>query len=222
MQKLLNVNSKYFSLLLTVFVLITFGTSSTVFGQATSITSLGYRANEGGGGGITAEWTTGNLGNTWSEGEWVPYQLIIDNVQTDFPNLDGFPDIVMSYDFTSKGNRFVDLVRSIQAGTSFLIDGQGWVNDAGTAYPDATRDNLEDAQNDFGNVDPLDNTWSGYGMLNLPDAQLNRGPDGVSLGLPDEAEHTFRITKADLLGVLDFDIDREAFWDLYIGLMTKQ
>ncbi|NIP41621.1 MAG: hypothetical protein GWN61_03470, partial [candidate division Zixibacteria bacterium] len=81
---------------LLVAIIMTFGTASTVFGQATSITSTGFRANEGGGGALSTQWTTGNLGNTWAEGEWVPYQLIIENVQTDYPNLHGFPNIVMS------------------------------------------------------------------------------------------------------------------------------
>ena len=199
MPSMFSKRCRHSTLLLALTMLAVFGLSATAFGQATSITSLGYRATEGGGGAITAAWTTGNLGNTWAEGEWVPYQLLITDVQNDYPNLDSFPDILMSYDFTSKDNRFVDLVRGIQAGTIALVDGQGWPMDDGSAYPDATRPELEDAQNDVGNTDPLDNEWTGFQLLNLPNSQVNRGPDGISQGTPTDAEHTFRITKADLV-----------------------
>ncbi len=200
MPSMFSKRCRHSTLLLALTMLAVFGLSATAFGQATSITSLGYRANEGGSGAITAAWTTGNLGNTWAEGEWVAYQLLITDVQTDYPNLDSFPDILMSYDFTSKDNRFVDLVRSIQAGTGRLVDGQGWPMDDGTAYPDTTRPELEDAQNDVGNTPPLENEWNGFTLLNLPNSQVNRGPDGISQGTPTDAEHTFRITKADLVG----------------------
>ena len=55
--------------------LLTLALSSNVNGQATSFVPMGFRASEGGGGAISAEWTTGNLGNTWAEGEWIPYQV---------------------------------------------------------------------------------------------------------------------------------------------------
>ena len=38
---------------------------------AAKVTSLGFRANEGGGGKLDLGYTGGNLGNTWTEGEWV-------------------------------------------------------------------------------------------------------------------------------------------------------
>jgi hypothetical protein len=183
---------------LMIMVLLVFGFASNAYGQATSITSMGYRATQGGGGAITAEYTTGNLGNTWAEGEWVPYQLVISNVQNDYPNLTGFPDIVMSYDFTKSGVRFVDLVRDIQFGHTMLTDAQGWPQDDGSAYPVTTRPEIELAQNDIGNAPPLENVWSGFTLLNLPETQINRDAAGA-IGTETDAERTFRITKADLI-----------------------
>jgi len=181
--------------------LLTIGMAPAAFGQATSITSTGYRATEGGGGKITAEYTTGNLGNTWAEGEWVPYQLIISNVQTDYPGLEGFPDIVMEYDFTAQNDaRFVDLVRSIQVGTVQLTNDQGWPRDDGSAYPMTTRSGLEDAQNDVGNVAPLENVWPAFSLLNLPNSQINRAaPPGYGDGTPTDQFRCFYITKQDLI-----------------------
>ena len=177
--------------------------TGSVFGQATSITSTGFRASEGGGGALSTQWVTGNLGNTWSEGEWVPYQLIISNVQTNYPNLNNFPNIVMSYDFTGGGDkRFVDLVRSIQAGTAQLTNAQGWPQDAGTAYPMATRAQIENAQNDFGNTGDLENIWPSFANLDLPDSQMNRfhlNDSTFTDGTVTDAEHAFYITKQDLL-----------------------
>jgi len=193
--------TKFLTLL--VVLLCTFGLTGTAFGQATSITSTGFRATEGGGGALTTAYVTGNLGNTWSEGEWVPYQLIISNVQTDYPGLVDFPDIIMSYDFTGGGDkRFVDLVRSIQAGTTQLTNLQGWPRDDGTPYPMTTRAQIEEAQNDIGNTGDLENIWPGFQNLDLPDSQMNRfrtGPTTFTDGSPTDAEHTFYITKQDLL-----------------------
>jgi hypothetical protein len=194
---------------LAVVCLLSLTLTSPAFGQATSITSTGYRATEGGGGAITTVYTTGNLGNTWSEGEWVPYQLIISNVQTDFPGLVGFPDIIMEYDFTAQNDaRFVDLVRSIQVGTTELTDAQGWPRDDGSAYPMGTRPNIEDAQNDVGNTGDLENIWTGFAHLNLPNSQVNRdAPPGYGDGTPTDQFRYFYITKQDLIdaGVLTTD-----------------
>jgi hypothetical protein len=187
--------------MLSVVLLLTLTLSSPAFGQATSITSTGYRATEGGGGAITTVYTTGNLGNTWSEGEWVPYQLIINNVQTDFPGLVGLPDIVMEYDFTAQNDaRFVDLVRSIQVGTTQLTNAQGWPRDDGSAYPMGTRPNIEDAQNDVGNTGDLENIWTGFTHLNLPNSQVNRdAPPGYGDGTPTDQFRYFYITLQDLI-----------------------
>jgi FlaG/FlaF family flagellin (archaellin) len=193
-----NYNRRYFGLLVMMSLLLCAMTSAA-WGQATSITSTGYNANIAGNGTLQLGYTTGNLGNSWSEGEWVPYQLLIENVQTDYPDMVGFPDILMSYDFTSHDYRFVDLVRGLQAGDTELTDLQGWPKDDGTAYVTTTIPQLDSAQNDLGNAPPLDNEWTGFTLLNLPESQINRGPDGVSQGTPTDAEHTFRITRQDLV-----------------------
>jgi hypothetical protein len=199
MSQCLNGRSPAKTGLIALVALCTLAFTATAFGQATSITSTGYNANIAGNGTLQLGYTTGNLGNSWSEGEWVPYQLLIENVQTDYPDMVGFPDILMSYDFTSHGYRFVDLVRGLQAGDTELTDLQGWPKDDGTAYVTTTVAQLDSAQNDLGNTPPLDNEWTGFTLLNLPESQINRGPDGVSQGTPTDAEHTFRITRQDLV-----------------------
>jgi hypothetical protein len=58
---------------LSAVLILTMTLTSPAFGQATSITSTGFGANEKGNGTLALGYTTGNLGNTWSEGEWVAY-----------------------------------------------------------------------------------------------------------------------------------------------------
>ncbi|HEY3215373.1 MAG TPA: hypothetical protein VGK93_02665, partial [Candidatus Eisenbacteria bacterium] len=171
---------------------------TSVSAPGLNVTSLGYRANEGGGGAISTGWTGGNLGNTWSEGEWVAYQLVLDNVQTTYPGLVGLPDIVMSYDFTKSDARFIDLVRGLQAGTVQRTDLQGWVNDAGAALPVTTRAEIEKAQNDIDNFGPLDNVWIGFQLLNLPTSQINRDLLGLD-GTPTTERRIWRVTRANLI-----------------------
>ena len=61
---------------------------------ATSFTLNGYRAN--GTGSPDVRWVTGNLGDTWGEGEWVPYMLEMTGVPS---GLEGLDSIAVSYDF---------------------------------------------------------------------------------------------------------------------------
>lgn len=170
---------------------------------ALNVTPYGFRANEGGNGAIDLGWTGGNLGNLWVEGEWVPYQLILTNIQSEYPNLTDLPDIKVSYDFTKSGARFVDLVRGIQAGQQALTDAQAWPNDAGQPYPMTTKAQIKAAQNDVGNTAPLENVWQlggagNFTFLDLPNLQVNRALDG-SVGTPDVDRRMFIVTKDDLL-----------------------
>ena len=122
-----------------------------------SASLMGFNGGVDGGGG----WTTGNLGKTYAEGEWVPYQLVLTGVQTAWgPGLDGMSQydgkLVISYDFTNGGHRFIDMVKDLQVGTVELTDSQ--------AYPDASigsREELETAQNDL----EAENVWGGFTLL---------------------------------------------------------
>jgi hypothetical protein len=81
---------------------IAVNTSAQTIGSI-SYDLYGYRANEGGGGAISTPWTKGNLGNTWAEGEWVPYQFVAENGNPGgaaFAETDSF---VISFDFTRSG-----------------------------------------------------------------------------------------------------------------------
>ena len=126
-------------------------------------TLSGYKATEGTP--PTVGWTTGNLGSAWSEGEWVPYKLVIAGIPA---GLEGLDSIAVSYDFTyphsSDIYRFVDLVRGIQVGTTDLTDSQGWPAPGGSALPTTTNAELQTAQNTA-----TENIWTGFTDLNLPD-----------------------------------------------------
>ncbi|UCB52423.1 MAG: T9SS type A sorting domain-containing protein [Candidatus Zixiibacteriota bacterium] len=155
--------------------------------QAMKITSLGYKPEQTGGGG----WTGGNLGKTWAEGEWVPYQLVLEDVGPGLAELDS---IVMSFDFNNSGHRFIDLVRGIQVGTTRLGPAEAWPKPDGSAFPVGTRAEIEIAQNH-----PLENVWSGFAHLNLPNEQVNRTMSGALDVPPGEGVHIFKVYKSDLL-----------------------
>ena len=167
---------------------------------ATNKTLLGFRANEGGSGALNLGYTGGNLGNTWGEGEWVPYQFSLTKVQDDFPNLNGLV-IEISYDFfASQGQqnaRFIDLVRGLQVNDQTqLVDTHGWPQASGSPYPMTTRAQVETAQNSSG-----ENVWTGFSLLNLPNSQVNRRLTslGGGVGTPTDARRVFRILPADLI-----------------------
>lgn len=191
-------------LLLAAFVAVPASNAQTLDATAAlNSTSNGFRVNEGGSGAIDLGWTGGNLGNLWVEGEWVPYQLILRNVQSEYPDLTDLPDIKVSFDFTKSGARFVDLVRGIQVGQQALTDDQAWPNDAGQPYPMTTKSEIKAAQNDVGNTAPLENEWQlggagDFQLLSLPNTQVNRAVDG-SAGTTTEERRIFTITKSDLL-----------------------
>ena len=121
-------------------LVLIFSIGLTTSAQAMKITSLGFRPEETGGG----SWTGGNLGKTWAEGEWVPYQLVMADVDAGLLGLDS---IVMSFDFYASGCRFVDLVRGIQVGTTRLGPAEAWPKPDGSPFPVATREQIEIAQN---------------------------------------------------------------------------
>jgi hypothetical protein len=157
------------------------------------VTNYGFRATEHGGGSLDLGWVTGSLGDTWAEGEWVPYQLVIEGIPAGLAGLDS---IVISYDFTigASNIRFVDLARGIQAGTTPLDDSQAWPGPAGTALPMGNRDELEAAQKSLSEYQ-----WIGFTLLGLPEAQVNRTLAGGLDVPPGEERHIFKIYKADLL-----------------------
>jgi hypothetical protein len=176
-----------------IVVLATLGAASSV--HAVTVIAAGYRAYEGGGGAVQAQWTTGNLGNTWSEGEWIPYKVAY--FQLD-PGLSGLDSIVISYEFVDDlivdQFRWVDLVRGIQVGTTDLGDTKGWPGPDGNALPVTSRDEIEAAQNHV-----PENAWSGFTLLNLPDGRVNRTLSGAEDEPPGEERHMFKIYKSDLL-----------------------
>ena len=175
--------------------------AQTTFTDApsTNFSLSGFGANQVGSGSLNLGWTGGNLGNTWSEGEWVPYKLVITNVQSNYPGLVGFPSLTLSYDFTgNNGSRFVDLVRGLQVGATDLTGNNAWPTDSGTAYPLTTRTELENAQNDIGNTVPLANTWTGFQLLNLPNSQINRLVGGTAPSSVTQDRLTFMINPSDL------------------------
>ncbi len=156
------------------------------------ISSLGFKASDNP---LKLGWAGGSLGDTWAEGEWVPYQLVIKGID---PGLSGLDSIVISFDFTVRHGgeffRFIDLVRGVQAGTAQLDNAQGWPQPDGSAFPLTNRAELEIAQNH-----PLENVWTGFSLLNLPNEQVNRTLAGELDLPPGEERHFVKIYKSDLL-----------------------
>ncbi len=159
----------------------------------------GFKADTAGNGTLSYSWSTGNLGNTWNEGEWVPYMLTLKNVNINNP---AFSDITVCYDFT-RGNldaRFIDLVRSVQIGTVVRSNSQGWPMDSsGAAYPMTTRAELETAQNSQGLTQwGTEYFWAGYELLHPDTSRTNRSTTG-GIGAPDDATRCFTITRQDII-----------------------
>ncbi|MBN1447337.1 MAG: PKD domain-containing protein, partial [Bacteroidetes bacterium] len=159
----------------------------------------GFRADTTGNGTLNTSWSTGNLGNTWNEGEWVPYLLELKNVDLTNTN---FSDITVCYDFTG-GNanaRFVDLVRGVQIGTTNLGSAQGWPSDTiGTAFPLTTRAQLETAQNNQGLTGfGYEYLWAGYKKIDVDTIRMNRDTNG-NAGGPADGTRCFTITRQNII-----------------------
>jgi hypothetical protein len=148
-------------------------------------------------GGFKLEWITGMLGKSYDEGEWVPYQTTIYDIQAVYPNMVGMPDIVIGWDFTGGNSpdspRFGDLVRDIQVGLTKLTNAQGFPTSNGTAYVIGTLADANVPQND-----PDENEWLGFTLCNLPNSQVNVPiPIGSTPDVDDEV-HAFVIHASDL------------------------
>ncbi|PLX30585.1 MAG: hypothetical protein C0600_07960, partial [Ignavibacteria bacterium] len=167
----------------------------------------GFRASLNNQGNISAAtWVTGNLGNAWDEGEWVPYCLTLKNVDMTVGS-QNFSPIVISYDFT-KGNpaaRFIDLVRGVQVGVTgsayFPLGvnpntGIGWPSPTGTPCPLTTAAELTDAQN-CQDANVWGSGTAAWKLLSLPNSQMNRDVNG-NLGTVTEAQRYFTVTYGDL------------------------
>jgi hypothetical protein len=176
--------------ILILVVVVSLGLTSSAQAKI-KMSSLGYRPGASGGG----AWTGGNLGKTWAEGEWVPYQLVLEGID---PGLAGLDSIVISFDFSvpHAGDlfRFVDLARGIQVGTVRFNETQAWPQPDGSAFPLSTREEIEIGQNH-----PLENVWTGFTHLNLPSDQVNRTLSGDLDVPPGEERHILKIYKSDLL-----------------------
>lgn len=184
------------------------------FAAGEDLTLYGYGVNYTGGGKPNAGWANSNLGNSWAEGEWVPYQLVIDLVDMNDPN--GY---AVQYDFynSNKDARFVDLVKGFQIKyttatlsnpqkTAFRLQNtnMGWPH---LLSPISTINEFEDAQNY--NTNMQTELWSGFSYLDVDPGQINLGApknssvirnagDFNTLSPYDPVAH-FLITKQDLL-----------------------
>jgi hypothetical protein len=186
---------------------------TTSFAAGEDMTLYGYGVNYTGGGKINAGWANSNLGNSWAEGEWVPYQLVIDKVDMNDPN--GY---AVQYDFynSNKDARFVDLVKGFQIKftTANLSNNQKTafrLQNSNMGWPHAgilnTIVDFENAQNFNTNMETQ--LWSGFSYLDIDADQINLGApynssiivdkdDFKSLSPYDPVSH-FIITKDDLI-----------------------
>ena len=178
-------------------------TAETHFADPTmGLTCEGYNIPTEGG--FKVEWVTGNLGKSYDEGEWVPYQFTFTGIQAANPVLGllGIGNLTIGWDFTG-GNkadspRFGDLVRDIQVGTTKLTNDQGFPKSDGTAYDIPTLADANLPQND-----PNEYQWNGFTLLNLPNSQVNIPLSG-SPTVTDDV-HVFVVTPAQLIaaGILN-------------------
>ncbi|MCK4221342.1 MAG: hypothetical protein KAX25_00620, partial [Dehalococcoidia bacterium] len=159
-------------------------------------------------------WGRGNSDKGWREGDWQPVKLVINNVQTDYPNLSGFPDIYIGWHFTIGKDdiRFVDLVRDIQVGEVDLTDEQGWPQSGGSPYPTGpsplpTLAAVHTAQTSTGQ-----NIWTGFTDLQaVASVNYPEGPTDSSLGTrpgttTDDA-HQFMVPAADIVAAVSSTAD---------------
>ncbi|NCC76103.1 MAG: hypothetical protein EOM08_06680 [Clostridia bacterium] len=222
-------NRRWLSLLMSIVMVITvIGVlPATVSAEATS-TLYGYRVNYGGSGTIDMRWKNSELGNSWAEGEWVPYQLVITDIQEGGLTLDNMQDIVVEYDFYDSGKDavLVDLVRGFQVKwtedtTVDVMDfqlqdfasnddpgDQGWPSVRHVATDDKITDTefeeMEFFQNNTFAADEY--LWDDdFEPLLIPETQINKGeptPTGTTFTFDDLAPTDsfahFWITKGQL------------------------
>lgn len=156
-----------------------------------SVTLYGYNVDTNSWDG---DYTTGNLGKSWNEGEWVPGKAELRGIQAKYPGLSGMPDIEIRYDAYNSGKNamFIDLVKSIQVGstdTHPLGALHGWPSAGGAPMPLGTEANVYTAQND-----PAVNSFTGYEQIDA-DRNLVYGAD---LGW-QTAQRKFVITADQLI-----------------------
>jgi uncharacterized repeat protein (TIGR01451 family) len=198
-----------------VLLAIQIGNAVQVSAAATQFNLTGYRVNLAAGNFFSANWTNGDLGNTWEEGDWIPYTLTITNIQTDYPNLSGFPDINIGYHFyhNTHGGIFMDLVRDIQAGTTALDNLHGFPTAGGTPQANTY------AGAHAGQLDSSEHAWTGFNLLNLPNAQVNRNLDGTLDTWPGNDTHAFIIHPSDLTshGILTTDDTIVIYFQMHLA-----
>lgn len=146
----------------------------------------------------TNQWVNANSqSSTEAEGEWLPVQVKLTNIQADYPGLAGLV-FEVEYTFTKGGARFFDAVRSVQVSENITVAQNGKLgfplDDTDVAYPTAsgnawdisTRAGIEAAQNN-----PFDYWWdSPVGSVNTGFIPVEYGKDkngnGVVGDIPSE------------------------------------
>ena len=160
---------------------------------ATSFDLYGYEAGATGGGTPKSGWTKGNLGDKWKENYWVPYKLVISNVQTNYPGLVGLPDIGISFDFQDTGSVLVDLYRDLQVRGTDFSDDENWPAFGGGGYPRTLVGFVQ------GQTDPPERLFAS--SIDLPNLnpEINVNLDGSTDSPPGQARHKIVIKRTDLV-----------------------
>ncbi|MEA3423695.1 MAG: hypothetical protein U9Q80_07880, partial [Bacillota bacterium] len=175
--------------LLVVLMVLSFAIPSIpVYAGVNDVTAEGYGINAKYQGG----WTTGNLGKTYEEGEWVAFQTEVRNL--DWTVLDR---IGVEFDFYGTGGRFYDLVRNISVGSVKLTDEQGFPNLDGSPALLGTIENVNAAQRN-----PYEYYFTGFSPIVLTEteykAQINKALD-ESNGTETDMTRIFYITEDQIL-----------------------
>lgn len=165
--------------LVLLMVLVAFHTEA----HAESATIFGYNINYPGGNKISAGWSTGNSGPTFAEGEWVAYQMVINEPE----GLSGAGGYYFRYDVCSSDGttRFADLIHGFQVTWSTdTYDSQlyksVWLTDDDQGYPQLEGEPtitsipiMEEAQN-YTAVNPYGtDLWTDFKRLDIPYDNIN-------------------------------------------------
>ncbi|MCK5762595.1 MAG: hypothetical protein KAH05_00605, partial [Clostridiales bacterium] len=159
------------------------------------------------------KWTTGNLGKTYEEGEWVAFQTEIRNINWSETDPNGLFKIGVEFDFYDIG-RYFDLVRNVSVGLELLPNTHGFPAaglsmtepSPGGAMPLGDKTEVNVAQRDPNN--PYEHYFDGFALINKTiniTSQMNIAMD----------DGTDTDTDATRKFCIEVDQIKKAYWDEY-------
>ena len=165
-------------------------------------------------------WTSGNVGSTYEEGEWVSFLIRIDNIVWDESSANALDRVGTEFTFyqnssvakDGKGSVFFDLVRNISVSTNPMVyqNNYGFPDINGDPYPITNRDTANIAQNE-------DNEYifSSFSKIELTDQEIKEQINistsyaltgsGNILGSRTDPTRVWYITRDQILDALNLE-----------------